>query len=146
MNRSLVIVAWWLMGVAAWASQPIPWEDTFKLRVGQTHRASDGFWVTFVEAQDGRCPDSPSVRCVWGGAAQVELLVGEGNSSQEITLFLGRHPNSLKIFGRLIQLVKLDPYPDGTKIEADEHVATILVIPATAGADEDAPKQMVPQE
>jgi hypothetical protein len=142
-NHSLLVAASCLMGVAAWASQPIPWDDTFKLRVGETHHASDGFWVTFVEVKDVRCPIS-TVTSISGGRVYVELLVGEDDFSQEITLSLGGHPNSLKIFDRLIQLVRLELYPDGTKIE--ECVATILVIPATAGADEDAPKQTVPQE
>lgn len=66
--------------------------------------------ITFTElVQESRC--ARTVTCVWAGVGEIRLRVKKGSKSQSILLST-REPKKATVFGRTIELLDLEPYPE----------------------------------
>ena len=79
-----------------------------------------GLTIAFTEVvQDSRCPRA--VDCVWAGAAEIRVVVAKGSTSESLLLSTRSPENKGHAFGRTIELVELEPYPDEPG-QRDPHV------------------------
>ncbi|HEY8110284.1 MAG TPA: hypothetical protein VIG05_05420 [Candidatus Nitrosotenuis sp.] len=86
----------------------------------------DNILVRFSNVtSDSRCPSD--VTCIWQGEISVQVDVKKGNANFE-SIILGEN-NEIPIFGKyVIQLLKVEPYPQSTHmIQPDEYIATLVI-------------------
>ena len=131
-NRILPILAFCLLLVSAPASaQHVPVTESCDLRVGETFSSSHAnFLIKFVEVTEGRC--AAGLTCMWQGVAEVKLAVTADGRSQITTLFTksghANLPSIRTIYGRTVNLVKLEPYPrTDTPFDAGTYVLALSI-------------------
>ena len=86
----------------------------------------DNILVRFSNVtSDSRCPSD--VTCIWQGEITIQIDVKKENTDFE-SIPLGEN-DEVPIFGKyLIQLLKVEPYPQSThEIQPDEYVATLVI-------------------
>lgn len=123
-----VALAMALIGPAGVAAQEL--ETTFSLRVGESVDLEDiDLRMGFSEVvHDSRCPRM--VMCIWEGDAEVGLWAeSPGFAIEEFNL--NTHPDGVQqveIFGYLVTIVGLDPYPvTPGDIPPDKYVVSLVV-------------------
>lgn len=93
-----------------------------------------GLQVTVKDINDSRCPNDPTVQCVWGGEANVKLLVSADNDSTSIDVKLAPTNNyktdtvSFKLKNNNYKAVLFDvsPYPNNKNQGSKFATLTIL--------------------
>ena len=101
------------------------------LRVGETFSSTHAnFLIKFVEVSESRC--GVGLTCVWQGYAEVKLAVSADGRSQVTTLFTRSGqvdlPSIRTIYGRTVNVVKLEPYPRAdTPFDAGRYVLTLSI-------------------
>ncbi len=106
--------------------------EPFTLKVGQRARIDDaGLAVRFVDVVgDSRCPSNALILCVWegDGAILVEIAPLGGGDARSDTLHTTLDPKWVLMGTRLLEFVKLAPYPyDVTPIPIGDYRATFMV-------------------
>ena len=104
--------------------------ETLELPLGRSVRTSDGvLTLTLVDVADSRCPTEAT--CIELGSAIVKIHVDATGRSQTVMLNTGGLkpvPNGQTVFGRLIQLTKLEPWPrTGSDADDKQYVATLTL-------------------
>jgi hypothetical protein len=140
--RTLVLIAASLV-MAACSSKPATTEpvvysqsevaDSIAIRVGRTIIV-DGTRIRFEAVEsDSRCP--VDVVCVWQGDAVARFVIeqtGAPSSGVTLKLHTGLEPRSGTGHGFRVELLTLQPSPRAsTPTKADDHVASIKVVPAS---------------
>lgn len=107
-------------------------DEPFQLGVdGRAVFEAEGFTMRFVAVTaDSRCPSNAFILCVWAGdgAVLIEAVTSTPGPVLEDTLHTTLEPRSVDLDDLTLELVRLDPYPQGVEpIPADEYVATFVV-------------------
>ena len=102
--------------------------ETFTLARGQSVSvANEDLRLTFRDVKgDSRCPKN--VVCVWAGDAAIEVRATSGNETRDVELHTSQEPRSAEVFGHMLELALLEPYPeDPGGIRPEEYVAHLVV-------------------
>lgn len=89
--------------------------------------------ITLKKIDDGRCPTS--VNCVWAGNAEVKMIIANEGEAMDFTLNTAGYindglnfPTSVSIFDLHIELVALQPYPEGdSPLPLEDYTVSINV-------------------
>lgn len=97
-------------------------DETFVLKIDQSAAIRSTELVVVLDSvkDDSRCPSDPAILCFWVGEVTAVIRVFENDASLgkfDLKL-LGngaevQENNEVMVAGYLIQLVAVDPYPDG---------------------------------
>lgn len=106
--------------------------EPFQLAIGQEGRLkSEDLVIRFEKVvADSRCPRD--VTCVWEGDAEIQIRALRGESEQEIlrlhTAGGEPYPREAEVFGHVLALEALDPWPETAGgIEPEEYLATLVL-------------------
>jgi hypothetical protein len=106
--------------------------EEFEIRVGEWVLIdAANLELRFLEvAEDSRCPDNPTIECVWiGDAAVVIETIFSNAEAQHDTLHTTLEPRSVDVGPLALTLLALAPYPqDVTPIPAEDYVATLSIV------------------
>ena len=93
----------------------LPLGEPHVVRYGEKIHLEGPLTLHFTAVKnESRCPNSPEIRCIWGGSATIELTATTERASQPLELSLGEPFGSTVNFdGFEIQLLSLEPYPTG---------------------------------
>jgi hypothetical protein len=89
-----------------------------------------GIYLRFLDvADDSRCPSNALILCVWEGEGSVVVEVEHAlGATQTDTLHTRLDPRLVDLGSAIVELERLDPYPDTvTPIPLEEYVATFVV-------------------
>ena len=111
--RFLIVLA--ALAVACGSATEPTVGDEFRLDYGESVTVPEAeLWLHFVDVvADSRCPSR--VQCVWAGDAAIAIEVASslpGGDSKTDTLHTTLDPKSVMLGGYVLQLVRVDPYPD----------------------------------
>jgi hypothetical protein len=110
--RSLALLTLLTLACAS-ATEPAVGNE-FRLDFGEAVTVPEAeLWLHFVDVvEDSRCPTR--VLCVWEGDAAIAIEIvsnlADGDAVTD-TLHTTLDPKSVTIFGYVLQLVRVDPYP-----------------------------------
>lgn len=89
--------------------------------------------ITLLNVEDSRCPTN--VNCVWQGNGSVEMRIDKDNETENFTLnTLGElngginYPTSTIVLDLNIELIDLEPYPDGNTSYSLQDYTVILEV------------------
>lgn len=105
--------------------------QSFSLRVGEVAQTADGGLRVGFEgvSADSRCPKGE--QCVWAGDAVARVWLQQGTGPRavgELHTAQGA-PQTLRLQGLELRLLRLDPYPvSGRTVAPGAHVATLSLI------------------
>lgn len=103
-------------------------DQNFSMKISDNMQCDCGdMTVQFVKVkEDSRCPKG--VNCVWEGQAVIELAID--TKPLELTMRAGNEADRKKSMGNYtIELVKVDPYPEGenASIPQEDYVIELKV-------------------
>lgn len=105
--------------------------EPFELKVGELALVEDAnLNVRFFEvASDSRCPSLALILCVWEGDGAILVESAGSNFAGRIdTLHTTLDPKIIELGSVLLELLRLDPYPETTDpIPTEQYTARLVV-------------------